>query len=391
MRLFIMFLIFFFCGCESTQLPFSQQSISSPEQLYMDEEFEPETPFNLISQEDIFAIDHHMKTLMSHKVKNQKGLENKSKALLSQIFNRSANSLQYDSHANTTATQTFYKRKANCLSLTIMAYALAKEANLNVKFQDVIVPEYWINNGDYSLLAGHVNLLVTSDYSVEQSDGWGKELFEIDFAANESMRKLPRKTINKNTMTAMFYNNKAAQYMVDGNYKLAYAYLKKSTELSPEFSPTWANLGILYHRSDYDDMAKKAYIYAMQLDNGNYSAMTNLANILKSTNDIEEFDVLQEVLQKKRNTNPFYFAMLADRALLRSDIDEAMKNYKKAIRLNENMHEFYYGLAKVYAQQNRYEKAISYVNKARSKNNFKHVDTLYQNKISWLRNANLNE
>ncbi len=67
-----------------------------------------------------------------------------------------------------TAAQAYHSKSANCMSLTIMAYAMATHAGMNVAFQEVDIPEYWVRNGKYSLLTGHVNLLVKSNVDVSR-------------------------------------------------------------------------------------------------------------------------------------------------------------------------------------------------------------------------------
>ena len=46
----------------------------------------------------------------------------------------------YRNSANTTANTTFNNRAANCLSLSIMTYALAEHVGLNATFYEVEIP-----------------------------------------------------------------------------------------------------------------------------------------------------------------------------------------------------------------------------------------------------------
>ncbi len=66
------------------------------------------------------------------------------KALANTIFDHSYLNLLYKNDANTVAEETFSNRAANCLSLTIMTFALADYANFAINFQQVDTPELWV-------------------------------------------------------------------------------------------------------------------------------------------------------------------------------------------------------------------------------------------------------
>jgi hypothetical protein len=80
-----------------------------------------------------------------------------------------------------TAREDFHSKTANCMSLTIMAYALAKKAGLVVDFQQVEIPEYWIRNGQYNLLTGHINLLIKTKDRLNKTTVYGSNTLQIDF------------------------------------------------------------------------------------------------------------------------------------------------------------------------------------------------------------------
>ena len=128
--------------------------------------------------------------------------------------------------ANTTAAETFENRAANCLSMSIMTYALAKEANLRVEFQDIKIPEYWTRKDGYSLLNGHVNLKL-----FPRVDPLVVRMFDsgllVDFDPQDRRRSWPTRTVYSGTILAMYYNNKGADALVSNEYSKAYALLQK--------------------------------------------------------------------------------------------------------------------------------------------------------------------
>ena len=266
-----------------------------------------------------------------------------------------------------------------------MAYAIAKAADLDVVFQSVKVPEYWVRNGKMNMLTGHVNLRVMERRSPNKVVFFDRGIAEIDFDPYVVKKLFPKKVISKNTIIAMFYNNKGANAMVEGDYITAYAYLRAATEIDPEFSSAWGNLGILYRFNGYEQQAIDTYQYAININRDNLTAMANLSMLLHVNGEYEQAKSLDNFIMRQRANNPYYYALLADEKFYLGAYNEAIHHYRKAIKLNKNIHEFYFGLAKVYYMLDDIEKAQSYMKKAIAKNRIKQLDKQYVAKLDVLR------
>jgi Tfp pilus assembly protein PilF len=72
--------------------------------------------------------------------------------------------------------------------------------------------------------------------------------------------------LKKPQIIAMFYNNKAAQFMIEKDYDHAFAYLKAAILTDPNSSESWNNLAVLYRSVKHFDLAEDAYKLALQLD-----------------------------------------------------------------------------------------------------------------------------
>lgn len=382
---FAVLLSLFLYGCQNltSSIP---HSVSQPPLL--DDSFINQHAVIVESEDEIFALDHEMKSMVVKKLKSQKNSKKRTLKLLEQIFDSQELSLTYKSNANITARQAYHNQQANCLSLTIMAYALAKEANLNVKFQQVDVPEYWVRNGEYNLLTGHVNLLVKQDSYSGKTFIWAKDL-QIDFDPFASKSSFKRTVINKSIVLAMFYNNKGAEALIEGDYNTAYKYFKEAALKAPLFSQTWGNLGILYKYIDKHDEAEQSYRYAIYLDNSNLTAMENLAILLIQDQQFEEALSIKQKLHIKRSSNPYYYALLADDAFYNGDFEQAISFYKKAIKIERKTHEFHFGLAKVYYQMNQPRLAQKSLERAIAYNRNRGSEGLYTAKLNLLRNSNI--
>lgn len=385
-NLFALLAISVFCfSCSNTATsPITFQNISHPQQLLIDDVFPTYQEYTLVEPDDIFALDAEMIEFVDTKLSRIEDPYLRSEALLTKLFNDSAATLRYRKGANLTAIDAYHQQTANCLSLTILAFTLADEANLAVKFQQVEIPEYWVREGSYNMLTGHVNLRVTGDKKSPYKIVWGKSDLLIDFDPYASRHYFTKKVISKERVTAMFYNNRGAQAIVNNEYDLAYAYFKKATQVDAEYSSAWANLGLLYRNVGRYDIAELAYKFAININENNHNAWNNLAILYSSTEKISQANAIYEYLYEVRLDNPFYYGLLGEEAFYRGDYEQSIVHYNKAKRMNPIEHEFYFGLAKAYYKLGELDKSESYLIKAKRYAPFKDIEDKYQSKLSLL-------
>jgi tetratricopeptide (TPR) repeat protein len=380
--LFFSLPILFSCKSNNAYQPNLDIPVNS---FYLDTSFPSPYFFKVESEQEIFMLDDEMIAMVENKLKSSFHPKKKAMRLLKHIFSQEKIALSYSSHANLTARETYHSHKANCMSLTIMAYALAERAKLKVEFQQVDVPEYWVRNKEYNLLTGHINLLIKPTASGEKNIIFGNDNIEIDFDPFVVKQTFPKKVIEKNTVLAMFYNNKGGQALVDKEYDVAYQYFKAATQTDMMFSPAWGNLAVLYRLTGNLTLAEKVYRYAIQISPQNLTALTNLAILLRSQQNHLEADEIESQLLIKRRKNPYYHAVLGDEAYYKHDYQQALQHYKKAIKLNSKIHELYFGVAKVYYQMNRLSEAKKAMQKALRLNRSKSTEHQYLAKLNFLK------
>jgi len=372
----------FLTSCKST----SDISIPEVAQIkpYLDSLYPKHHYIKIETEQDIFALDDSMKLMVDKVIRPEKDARVKALTLLDYIFNTENLNIDYQSNANLTAKQTFHSATANCMSLTIMAYSLAKYANLEVDFQEVQIPEYWVRNKSFNMLTGHVNLVMANKPRNDTKRVFRDNLIQIDFDPYIVKKHFPKKIISKNTVMAMFYNNKGAQALVEQDHVRAYAYFKAATKVAPRFSYGWGNLGILYRLANQNELAEYAYLKAIKLNKRNLTALTNLAILYRIDNRSNKAKRIENTLLSYRNKNPYYFALLADEAAYVGNTKVAIKQYKKAIKLDKKIHEFYYNLSKVYYQSGQMKLAKQAIAKAISLNKLNSVNNLYTAKLNFL-------
>ncbi|SEL14543.1 Tfp pilus assembly protein PilF [Colwellia chukchiensis] len=383
-QLSMLMLLALVMSCQSNNLTKTQAANVSQQGIYLDKSFQGYQHVTIESEAEIFALTAEMKE-MARSITIERDARKKAKKLLANFFDPNNINLAYKAGANVVAAQAFRNREANCLSLTILAYAIAKEADLDVAFQRVDVPEYWVRNGDVNMLTGHINLKVIEPKTAQTLLFFEPASIEIDFDPFVVKRSFPKQRISKNTVLAMFYNNKGANALINGDATTAYAYFKAATQVAPTFSSAWGNLGILYRSRGYLAEAMKSYRYAININPNNLTAMENLSLLLHKSGDFEAAKQLDAYIMRQRADNPYYYALLADEKYHHGDYQQAIRHFRKAIKLNQNIHEFYFGLAKVYYMLADHTKAEVYLKKALAKNRYAQQERQYLAKLNLLK------
>jgi tetratricopeptide (TPR) repeat protein len=337
------------------------------------------------TEQEIFSLDDEMRKLVNDKLRNNLTDKQKAIILLEHIFNEKHLSLQYKGNANIIASEAFHSKTANCMSLTIMAYALAKEAGLKVIFQQVNVPEYWQRSGSYNFITGHVNLIINDRISSKRVNVFGDQPIRIDFDPYIAKQTFPVKRINKNTILAMFYNNKGASALVNKNYPLAYTYFKSAIEKDKTFNSAWGNLGVLYRLTDHYEASENVYRHVLKTDKQNLTILDNLSILMAVQGREADALLVRSYVNKMRLTNPYYHALMGNEAFIDKLYKKSEQHYNKALSLKNQEHEFYLGLAKAYFMQGKVNLAKISMRKAIRHNRFDSTNQLYVAKLNFLK------
>ncbi|MFT2091808.1 tetratricopeptide repeat protein [Paraglaciecola sp. 2405UD69-4] len=368
-------------GCQSTRTAnFSNQA---PAILFYDQGFPEFLNHHIETEPEIFYLGAKAKQFVFDTIEPFDSEVDKAQALVHNLFDRSELNLLYQASANTVANDTFLQRAANCLSMSIMTYALAQEAGLNIKFQEVLIPEYWTRRDGYSFLNGHINLKYTPNVR-NNTLSLGPRSFQIDFDPQASRELFSKQIIPKKAVIAMFYNNKGADALVEKHYSKAYAYFKQAALTYPRLNNTWINLGILYRQNNYFDKAEKAYLKALDFEPNSLTAWENLAYLYKHTDQQEKAQEIIHKVKRKRSKNPYYHVSLGEQEIEQRNWSQALEHFKKALGLNKDMHEGYYGIAKVYYETGKLEKSARYLKLAKTKAVSDHDEEKYQSKMDFL-------
>ena len=339
-KLHYLFIVLLLTGCKQVY----NEPVETAEFLH-DDLFPNYLSEPIETEAEVFAINDAMRDFVDREVMTENKPWQQINALTDGIFDRSGTMLLYQNDANTTAIETFANQTANCLSLTIMSYALAEYAGFKVDFQQVRTPELWIIREGTSILNRHINLRV-SQRTEPNVYIFGAKDYIVDFNMQQGNKRHPKSVISKQRVLSMFYNNKGVDALIDKDYQRAYAYFKKGIKTDAYMVDNYTNLGLLYRLMGRNDYAENNYTIALKLEPNDGTTLENLAVLYRMTGRVHEADKIQRDLKKKRLSNPYYHYLLGEQALEDSDLLAARKHFRSAINLLSGNHEFYFAMAR---------------------------------------------
>lgn len=308
--------------------------VSIPEQALLSGEmlFGEPVETGSIPDPGMFELDGEMRAFVAEHVDGSRAGRERMRRLLSAMIESGLMSLDYDDAKTKTARQTFHDRVGNCMSFTALFVALAREADLEVTFQTVEVPPIWYADSDLIILNNHVNALVKQSF--------GSRVV-VDFNVTELKGDYETHEVSDEYALALYYNNVAMDALRKGDLEKSFRLLKKSIETYPDIAGNWANLGVIYSRSNEDDYAIAAYHKALDLDKSHRPSLTNLASIYQSRGDAERAEYYARQVRRYQDQNPYYHYYHALAAYNNGDLGTAEERLVRAIDLKDTEHKFY--------------------------------------------------
>lgn len=331
-----------FAGCASA--PTTAPEPVAP--LLRDEAFGP--PAQPVRMEDVFAISPAMARYLDRDIGRQLRRSGRQRGLIDALYEREMLRLEYDSAATRTASEAFAARSGNCLSLVIMTAALARHLELPVTFQSVDVEDSWSRGESLLLAAGHVNL-VLGHRMLDRASGIGNDAaMTVDFLPPQDLGGRRVTVISEARVLAMFFNNRAAETLAQGDLDQAYAWVKAALGQEPGFTSAQITLGVVYHRRGLLDAAESAFRHALRAEPRNTQALADLASVLFSQGRDAEAREVKQQLARLEAYPPFHFFELGRAAVRRGDFEAGRAWLRKELARDPDYHEVHFWLAVAY-------------------------------------------
>jgi tetratricopeptide (TPR) repeat protein len=289
----------------------------------------PALPVHVPTRDEAFALDGEMREFVAPLLRirdpRQKLLE-----LIAGMEQRGMFSLDY-AEVTRTASGTFHDRQGNCLSFTMLFVTLARAAGLNATYQSVEVPPSWSYDGQV-VIASHVNTAVRTN---------AREETIVDFNIRPYQGAQHSRRVSDSYALALFYTNLGAEAMLKGEYSSALVYLREAAAVHADLAGLWVNLGVLYARHGRYEHAEAAYLRALEAEDDEPSALTNLMLVYEALGETELAAEYRARVQSYRERNPYFHYATAAQAYEQQQFADALMALRKALRLKHDEHEFY--------------------------------------------------
>ncbi len=320
--------------------------VERPVELFADDKFLP--PKKQITATDVFAVNDAMRQYLRANFVESLTDSGLRDTLVDSLFNKGQLLLDYDAAITQNASETFRTRSGNCLSLTIMAAALARELGLTVFFQRIASEQTWGRRDDLHMTIGHVNLVVGERIASTRSRLGQNALHTIDFVRLSENQVLSTRLISEQTILAMFMNNRAAEVLADGDTNQAYWLAREALNFDPQFTAPYITLGVIYRRHGDLKQAEAVLNHVLKREPVNTHALSNLVTVLNEQGRQKEADLLLQKLAIAQPDPPFYYIELGRTAMQSGNFRAARDFFTQELYRSANNHEVHFWLASAY-------------------------------------------
>ena len=246
--------------------------------------------------------------------------------------------IQYSADATHTVAESWQTRQANCLAFTLLTIALARELDLPAYGQEI---ERVLSSevaGNVLLQSSHVNAGIFIN---------GGRLV-VDVASNEVLPISPPRRISDRHLLALFYNNRAMQFLVDGRTAEASAWLDAALDQDTTDPTLWNNAGVVSLRTGDPASAERLFLKALKKNPRQPAALYNIVSYYQHSGDAKQAARWQARAERVMRNDPvqqFALGLQSERA---GDYTEAVRRFRQAIAMNRDEQLFHFGLARAY-------------------------------------------
>jgi len=294
-------------------------------------------PVVRVDDVDVLAVSPEMDAFLERYILKYHDLRTRLDLIIRSVMVSGNLGFEYDETRTMTASEAFRTRSGNCVAFSNMIVALTRRAGLEAEYQEVFLRPVWSDHlDDTVLLVKHVNVVVKS-----RNFSWVVDVSGVEIRPTDR-----RKIVDDGYAKALYLNNIAVDSLLKNDLPTAYAYMLSAIEASSEVIDPWVNLGVVYGRNDQLDDAALAFQQALQIDPGDYSAMSNLYEVYLEQEKLAMAAELEPKVEKYRRNNPYYLLRLSDEALELEQYEESVSLLQKAIKKKDNDHKLYFALAK---------------------------------------------
>lgn len=377
-------IVVFVQGCTLTSSDIDSKSISGNPVLPQPDN----SPFplveDIVTQEQIFQLTPQQKNefLTFYYAKSQQDVRPDHR-LYNYMEDKLAN---FDFRGETyNASTALSKLQGNCMSLAVVTTALARLVDLELTYQKVNSTPVYRKQKKLLTVSSHVRTKILDPWFKPEKNQFVffRSGTVIDYFPSSSDYYAGK--VEEQDFIAKYYQNVAAEAMVEENYAKAF-YLLQSALLHSPLNPESINmLAVLYSKAGYSDLAEIYYRFGVDNNLGSINLYSNYHQYLLKTQQTERAAGVEAKLDLSDDRNPYAWLKLGHEAKNRGAVKMATYYYKKAIRFAPYLGEGYFALAKVHYQAGEVRQATAAMEIAVEKAYTPESRKLYYDKLSVLK------
>jgi Tfp pilus assembly protein PilF len=365
-------------GCATPPPPPPQ-----PVQLLHDELFKPalEAP----RAADVFALTPEMEAYAQRHLGPLQRQADPRQALLEVMYQKSGLQLSYDATRTRNAAEAFAAREGNCLSLVIMTAAFARWLDLPVSFQAVLIDETYTRSGDLMLASNHVNLVLGAPTACRAMTRGMEDSLVVDFLPASELRGQRSRPLEAATIVAMYFNNRAAEALAQGEVDQAYWLAREALLHDPAYINAANTLGVIYARAGYAERAEQALRHVLQAEPLAVNALTNLLPLLQRQHRTAEATEVAALLARLQPVPPFRRLEEGREAMAAGHYEQARALFQEELRLQPYQDEVHFWAAQAAWRLGRSAEAARHLAHARDYSLTRGSQARYSAKLEQLR------
>jgi tetratricopeptide (TPR) repeat protein len=262
--------------------------------------------------------------------------------------------LEYSLWPTRDAVATFHARQANCLSFVNLFVGISRRHRLDSFYVEVSDARRWSHAQGTVVSQGHIVAGLTV----------GGELRTYDFLPYRSKPYRIFKPIDDVTAAAHFYNNLAAEALLDGRLEEATRFAVIAAGIAPRFPKALNNLGVAHARRGDFEAAEAVYRQGLEVDPEDPGLLTNLLRLHQQAGRRQEAEEIVARLERLEISSPHFLVYRGREELYRGSAARAIELLRQALRLESELPDVHVALAEAYLAAGDLARARHYARRA---------------------------
>lgn len=310
------------------------------------------------SDTDILGAPKEFRDFVVKATLPYQGYTMKTRALVRAVFSRPEDGglgMVYSNDKTRTVAEVWKDRKANCVSLTAFYVAACRVIQVDVKFADSEGVSQWVRKGDLILHERHVVAVLP----INPIDS-----MVADFSGEPRMGVHRLVFISEDRFKALFHSNRAVELLQTGHPAEALQEAEVSLREDEKSGIGWNVYGVVLQAQGETAKAESAFRKALEVDPKDGSACGNLEQLCRNQGRDREAAEFRDLGLRLRDQDPYFHAFIAKEKLAVGNVDDALIQIRRALKLQRMEPDFYLILAQAELDRGEHGAAAKAVEKA---------------------------